>query len=104
MRKEEEYLANAEECEQNALRTTSAADRATWLEMAASWRRKLEPAKAEEHRNDSATTSMRSAPNLQARRNLRNALGDLLRAHWAELQKRALPEKLRSLQDQLQQG
>jgi hypothetical protein len=101
MRKEEEYLANAEECEQNASRTTSAADRATWLEMAASWRRKLEPAKAEEH---SATTSIRSAPNLQARRNLRNALGDLLRAHWAELQKRALPEKLRSLQDQLQQG
>jgi hypothetical protein len=41
MGKEEEDLANAEECEANALRCKDPDDRATWHEMAACYLRKF---------------------------------------------------------------
>jgi hypothetical protein len=48
MRKEEEYLANAGECEANALRSKDPDDRALWLEMAAGWLRKFGREKSRE--------------------------------------------------------
>jgi hypothetical protein len=56
--REEEYLANAVECERDALRATSASVRKTWLEMAARWHRKFELAKSEEHRDDQGASTV----------------------------------------------
>jgi hypothetical protein len=41
MRKQEEFLANAQECERNAAKSTNLEERATWLEMAADWFRRV---------------------------------------------------------------
>ena len=44
MSKSDEYRANAQECERMAGLTRSAADKITWLQMAAHWLRLISPA------------------------------------------------------------